>query len=218
MSALHFLPRLVSWSNLYKIKIPSDQELAAMTMKLEKSSDKEKTRFRKKISYWSDDEMRNYHSRTESKPKISYFNPEPEFVTKWRPQTTFGYENNFDIKRHQKLTLIKFDFRSKPKILRRLGVSFKIIGALKLNNKNDFRNHMSGVKLAPIQPTQRNRNKNTKISTTERLKSIDDGYSSDLEDLDDNDSPLPDAEYFYKDLIEQTVEESLQEQVEKSNM
>ena len=121
MSALHFLPRLVSWSNLYKTKIPHDQELLTLTLKLE--NEKERPgKFRRKISYWSDEEMNNYYHHKQLSPHaIDNRNIiEPEFVTKWRPQTTFGYSNDdFDIKRHQRNTLSKFEFKSKPTILRR---------------------------------------------------------------------------------------------------
>ena len=122
MSTLHFLPRLVSWSNLYKTKIPSDQELVAMTSKLEQSREKERPiRLRRKISYWSDDELNNHFQSRSMYPAANVNkNLEPEFVTKWRPQTTFGYANDFDIRKHQKISLHKFEFKSKPKILRRL--------------------------------------------------------------------------------------------------
>ena len=89
---------------------------------------------RKKISYWSEDDRSiseiqrqtfsptdhitqlsvlyhyciicrhiNRHSGTRQKARRTN-NEGPEFVTSWRPQTTFGYKDDFDLARHQQET------------------------------------------------------------------------------------------------------------------
>ena len=81
MSVLHFLPRITSWSNLYKNQTTSSsdgglrtrefkQDLVSYQLKLEKElqhHDMEGQRpqnyHRKKISYWSDEEGENNYTR-----------------------------------------------------------------------------------------------------------------------------------------------------------
>ena len=45
----------------------------------------------------------NRHSGTRQKARRTN-NEGPEFVTSWRPQTTFGYKDDFDLARHQQET------------------------------------------------------------------------------------------------------------------
>ena len=75
------------------------------------------------------------------------------------------------------------------------------------------RNHLSGVKLEPI----RNLKQSRRVAR-ERPKSIDDGYSSDLEDLDSEETSTPDfkvtkSHLSYLSVDFKTYEQMVQEQV-----
>lgn len=145
MSVIHFLPRIASWRNLYDKKSPSPireegdniQDLIAQIQS--HNNGFQRGPARKKISYWSEDDRSiseiqrhiNRHSGTRQKARRTN-NDGPEFVTSWRPQTTFGYKDDFDLARHQQETRRRvgylqsqhpkqhlFRYDSYPQIIRR---------------------------------------------------------------------------------------------------
>ena len=118
---LQVLPRLASWGNLHKRRSPSrelEDEYDRITNDIEALADTNpghKNR-RKKISYWSEDEerlvtngrcfsMEVYYKHLSFRllrDKIFKNEARADFVTSWRPQTTFGYKNDFDFAQYQK--------------------------------------------------------------------------------------------------------------------
>ena len=139
MSVLHFLPRLSSWSNLYSRgernhEDYSQNEPDDLLLLREKINNQReivpplsKGSNRRKISYWSDNEVDSKYRRDLQRfwdilskllwhihnlvlsfryseyehGQLKQTRHKREFVTSWRPQTTFGYKDDFDLERHK---------------------------------------------------------------------------------------------------------------------
>ena len=179
MSVLHFLPRLTSWGNLYSRGERSQEDYSQnesddlISLRDKISNQRElapplsKGSYRRKISYWSDDEVDSKHRRDLQRSwnlwslniyfdtfmtslsfryseyghgQLNQTRHKREFVTSWRPQTTFGYKDDFDLERH-KLKIRKrvsylhpgynprqfYRYHSSPQILIRLEVNTKLL-------------------------------------------------------------------------------------------
>ena len=131
-----------------------------------------------------------------------------EFITSWRPQTTFGYKDDFDMSKHKRATRKRaslahstnrnhlFRYDSYPQLIIRFN---KIIFSVPTNSFRAFRKKKAatGVKLEPIKNKKKKHQNNLNLNSKSVLKNkfvkesyIDlkeesDGYKSDFEDMND---------------------------------
>ena len=122
MSVLQFLPKIYSWGNTDKISI-SNSELSYNNDDDEDNDDDDRddVKMRRKISYWSNEYKPPQFGNSKHLKSID----QPEFITRWRPQTTFGFMDDFDIEFHKKQSKKSFpsyqifNYNSPPQFIRR---------------------------------------------------------------------------------------------------